>query len=287
MAGLLSPKDYPKQETPPPAAVAYREEALRQGAGIEGRDCAYGDNVYQRVALFVPPRPNGTVLAYMHGGGWTSGFKEMLAFMAPAFCDAGIIFASMGYRLAPDHLFPDQFDDTGRGLAWLHGHVGEYGGNPARIFVGGHSAGGHYAALLSVRRDWQARHGLPADVIKGCLPVSGVFDLTSSGGLSARPRFLGPVESGHDAPASPIKHDLRHAPPFLMAHGDKDFPHLMRQAADMERALLAAGVAAERIVFAGCDHFQSSLATADASKPWRRRSVEWMMAHARIGAAAV
>ena len=89
------------------------------------------------------------------------------------------------------HLFPDQFNDAARAVAWLHAEVANYGADPRRVFIGGHSAGGHYAALLAVRRDWQARFGVPVDVLKGCLPVSGVYDLTASGGLAVRPRFLG------------------------------------------------------------------------------------------------
>jgi arylformamidase len=279
MAGLLSAKDYPSQEGLPPAAIAYRQEALRLGAGVEGCDCRCGEDLYQRIALFIPPRPNGIVLGYMHGGGWTSGFKEILAFMAPAFLDAGILFASIGYRLAPKHLFPDQFNDAARAVAGLHAEVANYGADPRRVFIGGHSAGGHYAALLAVRRDWQARFGLPVDLLKGCLPVSGVYDLTASGGLAVRPRFLGSAGSGYDEAASPILHLQQQALPFLIAHGEKDFPHLIRQATAMEAGLRKLGGEVERIIFAGCDHFASSLATADTSRPWRRRSIEWMNSH--------
>jgi acetyl esterase/lipase len=260
----------------PPAAAAYRSEALRLGKGLDGHDCRYGDDLYQRIAVFVPPRPKGAVLAYMHGGGWTSGFKEMLAFMAPCLLEAGIIFASVGYRLAPAHMFPTGFQDAATAFAWLHGHVADYGGDANRLFVGGHSAGGHYAALLAVRRDWQARHGVPLDVVKGCLPVSGVYDFTASGGLSMRPRFLGPPDNGAERQASPILNIQAVPPPFLMAHGDNDFPHLMRQASEMENALRNAGGRVERIVLPGCDHFGSSLATTDPAKPWQRRAIEWM-----------
>lgn len=276
MSTLLTPEDYDQREKIPPAAESYRARALELGKGVEGIDCRYGADLYQRIALFVPPRPTGTVLMYMHGGGWTSGFKEMLAFMAPGLTQAGVIFASAGYRLAPAHTFPAAYEDAASALAWLHGHVAEYGGDPDRLYVGGHSAGGHYAALLAVRRDWQARHGLPADVVRGCLPVSGVYDLTTAGGLSIRPRFLGPEGNGHERDASPILNIQGAPPPFLMAHGGDDFPHLMRQAADMQAALRAAGGDAERLVLDGRTHFTASLATADPAMPWQRRAIEWM-----------
>ena len=71
---LLKGEDYPPQEpVTKEAAIAYRTEALRRAEGVEGLDCAYGKDIYQRIALFVPPRPNGTVLAWMHGGGWSGG----------------------------------------------------------------------------------------------------------------------------------------------------------------------------------------------------------------------
>jgi arylformamidase len=276
MSGLLKPEDYPTQEPVPAAPAAYRAEALKLGRGIEGIDCRYGENIYQRVALFVPKRPNGTVLMYMHGGGWTSGFKEVLAFMAPGLTAAGITFASAGYRLAPQNVFPAGFDDAADALAWVHAHVAEYGGNPSRIFVGGHSAGGHYASLLAVRRDWQASRGVPVDVIKGCTPVSGAYDLTSTSGMAIRPRFLGPEDSGCERDASPIFNIGASPPPFFMAHGSEDFPHLMRQAADMEKALAAAGGKVERMVLQGRTHFTASLATADTAMPWQARAIEWL-----------
>jgi acetyl esterase/lipase len=277
MSTLLTPSDYPAQEpATSPAAAEYRAEVMRRCAGIEGLDCRYGDDIYQRVALFIPPRPTGPVLAYMHGGGWTSGFKEMMAFMAPAFVDAGITFASVGYRLAPAHVFPASFMDVAAGTAWIYRHAGQIIGTPPRIFIGGHSAGGHYAALLAVRRDWQAPLGLPTDVIQGCLPVSGVYDFTASSGLSMRPRFLGHQGNGAEHSASPLHSIQARPPPFLMAHGENDFPHLIKQAEAMETALRAAGGEVERIVLPGRTHFTASLATSEPDMPWLSTAKAWI-----------
>jgi arylformamidase len=277
---LLRPEDYPPNtEAVPPAAEEYRKEALRLGAGVEGLDYRYGDDLRQRIALFVPKRPNGTVLAYMHGGGWVSGFKEILAFMAPPLTEAGITFASIGYRLAPQHFFPAGYEDAARGIQWLHRNIAAQGGKRERIFVGGFSAGGHYAAQLAVRRDWQATYDLPKDVLRGCVAVSGVYDFTETSGLSIRPRFLGPEGKGTEREASPLFNIQGKPPPFFIAHGDNDFPHLMKQAVVMEEALRKAGGEAERMVLAGRTHFTASLATADASMPWQRRAIDWMQSH--------
>ena len=84
--------------------AAFMEEAL------------YGEDSYQGLIVWRAPKPSGAMLAFMHGGGWTSGYKEWMAFMAPAFTEAGIDFASIGYRLAPQHVFPTALEDGRRGI---------------------------------------------------------------------------------------------------------------------------------------------------------------------------
>ena len=278
---LKRPEDYPAQEPMSAPGAVYSGECFSRSAGIPGIDVAYGDDPYQGIVLFPPRRPNGTVLAFVHGGGWTNGYREWMAFMAPPFAEAGLLFASIGYRLAPKHVFPTGVEDVAAGIAWLYRHVGEHGGDPSRLFVGGHSAGGHYTALLAVRRDWQAGLGLPADVVRGCLPISGVYDLTEAGGLSQRPRFLGPP--GREREASPLYNIEGTPPPFLLAHGSKDFPHLMRQAEAMEAALRGAGGDVERLVLDGRDHFTASYAGGEAAGPWVPRALAWLEARSRAG----
>jgi len=270
-------EDYPPQEPFSGLGEAYHAAVMERGAGIAAIDISYGDDPYQGIALHVPAKPNGTVLAFMHGGGWTNGYKEWMAFMAPSLTAQGILFASIGYRLAPQNVFPAGFDDAADGVAALHKSVADYGGDPSRIFVGGHSAGGHYTALLAVRDDWQAPRGLPSHIVRGCLPVSGVFDFTETSGLSMRPRFLG--ATGTELAASPIHSIAGTPPPFLIAHGNSDFPHLIHQASAMEEALAAAGGAVERIELEGRDHLGASYACAEADAIWLPRAVALMSAH--------
>ncbi|HVO14208.1 MAG TPA: alpha/beta hydrolase [Alphaproteobacteria bacterium] len=274
---LRRPEDYPAQEPMSGPGAAYNAECLRRSAGIPGIDVAYGDDPYQGIALFLPKRPNGTVFAFVHGGGWTNGYREWMAFMAPPFVEAGVTFASIGYRLAPKHVFPTGFEDTARGVAWLWRNIKAHGGDPKRLYIGGHSAGGHYTALLAVRRDWQAGLGVPTDAVRGCLPISGVYDLTETGGLSMRPRFLG--APGREREASPIYSIAGTPPPFFMAHGSKDFPHLVRQAEAMEAALKRAGTEVERLVLDDRDHFTASYAGGEAAGPWVPRALAWLEAH--------
>jgi arylformamidase len=216
------------------------------------------------------------VLAFMVGGGWTNVYKEMLAFMAPPFNKAGITFASLGYRLAPKHIFPDGWIDAASGIGWLYDNVAAYGGDPGRIFVGGASAGGHYATLLACRQDWQESLRVPIDVIRGCLSISGVYDFTPGNGIHARPRFLGPEALGNDVHASPLFHLGERPPPLLLAHGSDDFPHLVVQARKLERVLSVRGADVQRIELAGRTHFSAAYRSVEPDSEWLIKALSWM-----------
>jgi acetyl esterase/lipase len=268
-------EDYPAQEPLSANAQAYHAEVLRRAQDLAPTEEArYGSDPYQSIALFAPANPTGVVLAFIHGGGWTNGYKEWMSFMAPAYTARGIIFATLGYRLAPQHVYPAGLEDIAEALRWLTVHASKHGGDPGRLFIGGHSAGGHYAAWLAVRRNWQAQAGLPHDVVRGCLPISGVFTFGEGSGLTMRPRFLGPA--GTDEDASPIANIDQNPPPFLLAHGDKDFPHLIAQAERMEAALRAKGGRVERLVLAGRDHFSASYAGGEPDGPYVPRALAWL-----------
>jgi arylformamidase len=192
--------------------------------------------------------------------------------MAPAFTDRGVLFASIGYRLAPRFTWPACFDDAAGAVAWLFRNAGDYGGNPGRIVVGGRSAGAHLASLLAVRRDWQAAHGLDPDVVRGCISISGVYLFGEGSGLSNRPQFLGPAGQNNEDAASPLRHIQGTPPPFFITWGEKDFPHLMRQADAMASALRAVGTKVDTMVLPGCDHLGTSGPTGDANHAWVARA---------------
>lgn len=277
-------QDYPPQEPPSAAAAGYRQACIDGSFGVPFAEFRFGSDAHQSVAVYPAEQPNGALFAFAHGGGWTAGYKETMGFMAPAFTAHGITFASIGYRLAPEHVFPAGLDDCASAVKFFYERASSFGCDPNKIFLGGHSAGGHYAALLSVRRDWQAPLGLPRDVIKGCLPISGVYRFGEGSGLSVRPRFLGAEGNGADEKASPILH-IQEPAPFLLAYGEKDFPHLRRQAVEMEDALRASAATVASIMLPGCDHFTANLAGGASDGPWVPRAIEFIRAHA--GRAAV
>src|SRR5258705_13389899 len=133
----MRPEDYPPQEPMSAMAKSYHDEVMRRGAGVTGDEIAYGADPYQSILICRAPKPDGNLLAVLHGGGWTNGYKEWLGFMAPALTRAGITFASIGYRLAPHPVFPTRLADARARVAPLRPPASAFRAHPARPFLGG------------------------------------------------------------------------------------------------------------------------------------------------------
>lgn len=273
-------EDYPAQEPLSEAGEAYGAECWKRSANVPCDEVAYGDDPYQRVLVARAPNADGRVLLFWHGGGWTSGYKEWMAFMAPAFTSAGVTFISAGYRLAPQHVFPAGVEDCVRAVAWVRDNIRDYGGDPAHLFIGGHSAGGHYAALIAVDPSWTRHLGTPHELFGGCLAISGVFEFGPQSGLSMRPRFLG-SDTSNDERASP-RHRLKAVPPpFLIAYGTRDFPHLVTQGNRFAQTLRELGAEVEELRLADRTHFTASYAAGEADGPWVPHALAFMRKHSR------
>jgi arylformamidase len=264
----MRPEDYPQQEPFTEIGAAYHAKILGEADKVPTVEHQWGSDLYQSVALYPAPRPRGDVMCLIHGGGWTNGYKEWMAFCAPALTARGITVASLGYRLAPRHVWPACFEDVAQGVAEVRRLAQDHGGDPERLFVSGHSAGGHLAALLGLRTDWQRPRSLPADVIKGVLPVSGTYWFGEGSGLSMRPRFLGDPTLENEERASPMTYLRGDAPPFMVAWGSADFPHLRAQAERFAAALSEAGVPVTTLVIDGADHLGASYASAEPQGAW-------------------
>lgn len=267
---------YPPQEPLSPRADSYAKHVLSLGASVWGQEVQYGTDPHQSLTVFRASEPNGVVLVFFHGGGWTNGYKEWMYFMAPAFNIRGVTIVSATYRLAPQHLFPAGWNDCADAVAWVHRTLLPSMGPKVRLFVGGHSAGGYYAALLAVTDDWRADRHLPLDLLHGCVPVSGVYRLGEHSGLARRPRFLGSDPAMDDRASPLLRLSPQCTPPFFLSYGSRDFPHLIQQAQEMGRALQAASVPLHIEVIDDCDHFEASIAAGDPARPWVARVTGWM-----------
>jgi len=255
------------------AANAYAATALARSRAAASQcrtvpDLSYGPHRKHRLDLYLPhARATGApVLIFLHGGSWTHGYKEWMGFMAPALVDLPAIFIAANYRLAPAHRFPAQLEDTLAILAWAAAAIEPYGGDRGRIFLGGHSAGGHLAALATLRRDLWPPHGIAPGAVRGCLPVSTTFDYRGNpedaGSFLARPEDAGA--------ASPIAYVEGNRVPFLVAYGSADFERAKQTSRTMATALTKAGAPATEMEIPGADHFEMSLGLGEPEHPWTR-----------------
>ncbi|MEO8923609.1 MAG: alpha/beta hydrolase [Caldimonas sp.] len=156
----------------------WDERSQRARASVScALDLAYGTDPSERLDIFLPKAPGAPVVVYVHGGYWRALDKRDQSFVAPAFVDAGALVVLPNHALCPQVGIGHIVLQLQQALAWVWRHAAEHGGDPARIVVAGHSAGGHLAATL-LASDWRAvAPDLPADLVKGALAVSGVFDL--------------------------------------------------------------------------------------------------------------
>ena len=141
-------------------------------------DVPYVSNGHERQVLdvYVPEDARDEklpVMFWIHGGGWVVGDKGDVAIKPLVLTERGFVFVSTNYRLLPDVTMDVLIRDVAKALGWVHEHIAEYGGDPHRIFVGGHSAGAQLAALLCVDERYLNEVGVSLDVLRGCVAVDG------------------------------------------------------------------------------------------------------------------
>ncbi|MEJ8849106.1 alpha/beta hydrolase [Variovorax rhizosphaerae] len=156
------------------------ESAAVRAANPEWMGLPYGDGVNETLDVFRAAESDAPVLVFIHGGYWRSLDKSDHSFIARAFTERGVCVVVPNYALCPGTVeqpvtIPGIALQMVKALAWTSRHVAEHGGDPARITVAGHSAGGHLAAMV-LACDWQSL-GLPARTVRNALSISGLFDL--------------------------------------------------------------------------------------------------------------
>jgi acetyl esterase/lipase len=196
----------------------------------------------QKLDLYVPKgQKDFPVFFFVHGGAWTSGDRKLYAPLGRMLAKNGIGAVIISYRLTPQVQHPGHIEDVARAFAWTHANIGKHGGRADQIFVAGHSAGGHLAALLTTSERYLKAHDLTSKAIKGTIPMSGVY-VIGVGDRMKRVFGEGPEVAES---ASPLRHVTGKEPPFLILYADQDFPGCDRMSEAMGKALKAAKVEAE------------------------------------------
>lgn len=240
-------------------------------AYYEGKDA---DPVKHRLDLFRPDGHAGTpVLLFFHGGVWQRGDKREYGNIGEAFARRGILTAIVNYRLTPSVRHPGHVQDAARAVAWAMHHAAEYGGRADRIFLSGHSAGGHLVTLLLFDPQYLRAEAVDPERLAGVIALSGVFDLTmpiddtSEGGFAQfiYPPF-GRAPKALEA-ASPVRHLHPTRVPLLIVVAGEDYRDMRAQSKGFADAVGRAGIAARFETVSGRGHFQLVQAIGTAGDP--------------------
>ena len=229
-------------------------EGVRARLGAPQRH-AYGATPIEGLDIYTTKRPNAPINIFIHGGAWRVGLAKEYAFAAELFVHAG------AHLVLPDHVWVQDAggnliplaEQVRRAVAWVYRNAHSFGGNPNRIYVSGHSSGAHLAGVV-LTTDWPKDFNLPANIIKGGLCCSGMFDLKPVR-LSARSRYVKFTDETEQALSSQRHLDKLHAP-VIVAYGTLETPEFQRQSRDFAAAVKAAGKRVELLVGEGYNHFE-------------------------------
>lgn len=220
-----------------PAAVANLIARTQRYRLIS--DIAYGEGARRRADIYTPETLRGPapVIIYLYGGSWNTGDKDTYRFIGAALAARGIVTVIPDYRLYPKARFPAFIEDAAKALRWTRDNAALFGGDARRIFLMGHSAGGHIATMLAFDQRWLASVGLlPGRDLSGVIGLAGAYDFVLDTDL-LRGVFGSPANA---ADTQPLRYVTADAPPLLLLTGDADAtvkPRNTRALADRVRAV--------------------------------------------------
>lgn len=216
-------------------------------------DIAYGNKPTETLDIFPCADHGRPVHVFIHGGYWQSMDKADFDFVAFGFQPANIVTVVVNYALAPSVTMDEIVRQNRAALAWIWRNAPRFGGDPNQIYVSGHSAGGHLTSLMCIT-DWpKFSPGLPADLVKGGLSISGLYDLEPIRLCYLNDKLkLDTVSAWRN---SPIHHLPQHAPQLLFAVGANETDEFLRQQADFAAVWTAKGLPGTVIEAPGLHHF--------------------------------
>ena len=233
-------------------------------------DVRYGPGEKETLDIFPTADPGAgrgaPVHLFIHGGYWRAMDKSDYSFIADAFQPAGATTVVINYDLCPTVTLDTIVEQSNRSIAWTWRNIAQYGGDPERLYVSGNSAGGHLTAM-ALAHDWEAE-GLPADIVKGAAPITGVMDCEPVLDITVNEEVRLDPEAARRL--SPLRNPPRRALPLLVAVGGAE-PRLWIEMSEDYAALCRKhGIDCEYMEMPDHDHFDISRAVGDPESPLAR-----------------
>ena len=232
----------------------------------------YGTSPREMVDIYAADKPRGPVLIYIHGGYWRSGSKEDNCNFVPTFTKRGVTVVLVEYDLCPEVTVTDIVRQTRSSIAWVYKHIVLYGGNPTKLFLSGHSAGGHLTAM-ALAHDW-TQERLPADLIKGAVATSGVYDLDMVMKISVQEQVRMTPEIAKQN--SPFLTPPRVKCPLVVAVGAAEPERWQQMSKDYFEFCKQHGMNVEYLTEPDANHYTMSEHLLDAARPLTRAMIRQM-----------
>jgi arylformamidase len=216
---------------------------------------AYGPTAIEGLDVYRTTRPNAPILVFIHGGAWRNGMAKDYGFAAETFVTAGAHYVVPDFTLVQDaggSLMP-MIDQVRRSILWTWRNAAKFGGDASRLYLAGHSSGGHLSGCALIT-NWAKDYDAPPDIIKGGTCCSGMFDLEPVR-LSARSNYV-KFDDAMVAALSAIRHIDQLRCPLILAHGTEETPEFQRQSRDFFAAVKAAGKPVQLLVGDNLNHFE-------------------------------
>ena len=241
----------------------WQKESARVRAALPGeRDVAFGPSADEVLDIYTPARAGrpAPVQVYYHGGYWRSFKAADFAFVAERLTEAGVLVAVVNYALVPAVRIGELVRQCRAALVWVHANIARYGGDPNRIFVSGHSAGGHLVAAMAAMAP-QAGEPDTRALLQGGVALSGLYDLEPIRLCYLQETLqMTPAEAAANSPA---RHLPTTAKPLILAYGAYESQEFARHSTEYGRALAERGISCAVRPLAGHNHMSICSALAD------------------------